>query len=292
MLGVFSHLCLVFGHAGHRDQGSPGLLQDPWCLGLGRLADRRLQLVHLGQFGDEPGLELCAELDQQPLDGTAEFIARLGQDVERGRLDRRPPERPRSCPGFARPSASMRWRGSGLFARRRRRLPAGRRSLPGFRPRRGFWPGRRRGGEIRTRRWFSPFAATCSSRRVSSSTQQAQRLFLGARRRRSGRPLRGTCRLGQRGQRAAGGGLQVGEQGVSRQGGGRGAKLSHAVARSPPGRLSALPCRLEHALGVGDHGLLVTDELPPGRAGGWRYVPVACVAPWRSATSPARGALP
>ena len=36
--------------------------------------------------GDEPGLELDAELDEQPFDGPAEVIARLRQHVQRGRL--------------------------------------------------------------------------------------------------------------------------------------------------------------------------------------------------------------
>ena len=55
-----------------------------WAWVVSRIDD--LELVHLGQVGDQAGLELDAELHEQPLDGTEQVIASLGQHVERGRL--------------------------------------------------------------------------------------------------------------------------------------------------------------------------------------------------------------
>ena len=60
-----------------------GLLGQSRGLGLGRLADIRLGLVHLGQLGDEPGLELRPELDEQLLGGLGEVLGGPGEDVER-----------------------------------------------------------------------------------------------------------------------------------------------------------------------------------------------------------------
>ena len=55
VLGAFAELSLFLGQGGHGEQGRPGFLQDAWGLGLGRLADRHLKLVHLGQLGDRAG---------------------------------------------------------------------------------------------------------------------------------------------------------------------------------------------------------------------------------------------
>ena len=56
------------------------------CLGLGRFADRRLELVHFRQFGDELVLKLGTQLNQQFLDRFAELFVRLREDVQGSRL--------------------------------------------------------------------------------------------------------------------------------------------------------------------------------------------------------------
>ena len=85
-LGALGNLGLVLGKAGDHDECRPGFLQDPGGLGLGRLADAGLELVHLGDVCDQPMLELGANLDQQPLDGASEVVARFGQHIEGRRL--------------------------------------------------------------------------------------------------------------------------------------------------------------------------------------------------------------
>jgi len=42
--------------------------------------------VHLGQLGDEPGLELGPELDEQALGGLGQVLGGSGEDVEGRRL--------------------------------------------------------------------------------------------------------------------------------------------------------------------------------------------------------------
>ena len=156
VLGALAKICLALGQAGHRDQRRPGFLQDPRGLGLGRLADRGLKLVHFGQIGDEPGLEFGAELHEQPLDGTHEVLTRLRQHVHRGRLvfGRRRGRR------LAQPLLGRPHRCAGadqVFSQgNRRHLPAGRRSPGVSRWCRDSWLDRQRGAGIRRRRSFAP----------------------------------------------------------------------------------------------------------------------------------------
>ena len=85
--------------------GAPGDFCQTRGLGLGRLADRGLELVHLGQFGDEPGLEFRPELDEQLLGGLGEILGGPGEMFSAG-TGRSRRCQGRSGPGSSRPPAS------------------------------------------------------------------------------------------------------------------------------------------------------------------------------------------